>query len=246
MTAREKLFEYLKTFPNAIIAQPVITNIDFTPFDFSRGTIQDPTALALITDAFLEVLEVSKFDLLAALPISGVSITTALSLRTKKPFVIVREDQKRPGRPRIMGSHNFLKPGMSVLMVDDWIASGKNKHGGLKLLEDAGAKVEAIACLGDFDMEESERGPMHELQERGIKIVTLIKWSELCRLQHEGGVMDDEFYALSVARLKTGAFSNDSQGNLTRSAAYLRKRGVKIEPALKEFFQKHGVDVSGL
>lgn len=246
MTAREKLLQYLSTYKDVIIPAPTLTNIGFTPFDVSRGVLQDPEVLELITAAFLETADFSAYDCFAALPISGISITTALALATKKPFVIVREEVKRAGRPQIMGGNNFLKAGSRVCMVDDWIASGLNKQGALKLLDEAGAKVDMIACLGDFDMDENERGYVRELRARGIGIVTLLTWTELLDAQYNAGTMDKELYEMSMLRLQTGSFADDSKGNLTRSANYLRKLGIKLNPQVKEFLKEKGVEVSGL
>ena len=245
MTARENLLHRLATYPDVIIPVPTLTNIGFTPFDFSRGVLQDPTVLESIVPAFLEKGDFQKYDLFAALPISGISIATALALVIKKPFVIVREEVKRPGRPQIMGGNNFLKPGSRVCIIDDWIASGLNKHAALKLLDEAGAKVEMIACLGDFDMDENERGYVHDFQKRGIEILTLLTWTELLGAQYKAGTMDKELYELSMLRLRTGSFADDSKGNLTRCAAYLRKLGVTLNSQVKEFMMKKGVDVSG-
>lgn len=246
MTAREELLQYLATYRDVIIPAPTLTNIGFTPFDVSRGVLQDPAVLELIAGAFLEQTNFDAYDCFAALPISGISIATALALAVKKPFVIVREEVKRPGRPQIMGGINFIKVGSRVCMIDDWIASGLNKQGAFKLLDEAGAKVDMIACVGDFDMDENERGYMQELKAREIKIVTLLTWSELLGAQYKAGTMDKELYELSMLRLRTGAFSDDSKGNLTRCAVYLLKLGVKLNPQVKEFLRKKGVEVGGL
>lgn len=241
MTAKEKLLQYLATYPNLFIFQPVVTNVGFAPIDFSRGVLQDPVVLDLIAKAFLEEFDFDQFDVLAALPVCGISIATVLAMATKKPFVVVREEVKRPGRPKVMGGINFLNGGEKVVIVDDWLASGLNKKGAFSLLEDFKVKIEAIASFGDFDMREDERIYLHELRDQGLNFFILFKWSQLSEAQFKAGTIDKDFHELNLARLNPSDFADNSKGLLSRTLEYIQRHKIIVDPAIEEFFKQKGL-----
>jgi adenine phosphoribosyltransferase len=89
----------------------------------------------------------------------------------KLPFSVIGEDyQLEYGTDRIEIHTDALKPGETVLLVDDLIATGGTAMAGINLLERAGAKV--IGCSFVIDL--PELGGADKLRARGMAVSSLI------------------------------------------------------------------------
>lgn len=69
----------------------------------------------------------------------------------------------------------FIAPGDNVLLVDDFLANGEAAFGGIKLLEQAGAKIGGVGVV----IAKAFQPGMHKLREAGYRVEPLASVSRL-------------------------------------------------------------------
>ena len=122
-------------------------------FDGRRITLH-PKGISLFAKAILELIDVRTLDAVGGPSIGADPIATAVSifalLEQKKelPAFLVRKEMKQHGlQKQIEGLE--LKPGMKVLIVEDVITTGGSVRNTISVVEQTGAKVQAVICLLD-------------------------------------------------------------------------------------------------
>lgn len=92
-------------------------------------------------------------DRLAGPELGAVALAAAAAMEAGKPFVIVRNQKKGYGSGKLI--EGTLKPGESVVIVEDILTTGGQVVEAAKSLEAAGAKV--VKLLGVLDRLEGAR-----------------------------------------------------------------------------------------
>jgi orotate phosphoribosyltransferase len=87
------------------------------------------------------------FDLLAGPELGAVAIVAALSLVSRKPFVIVRKGEKEYGTKKAMEGR--AEAGQRVVIVEDVVTSGGAALQAVDKLRDAGLEVAGLLCVVD-------------------------------------------------------------------------------------------------
>ena len=128
-----------------------------------------------------------SFDRIASVPVAGIPFATCLSIKLRKPLVIVRKEAKTHGRgKRIEG---IIKPGDRVLLVDDLITTGRSLRSTAKALRGEGGVVEDALVL--IDRQEGGRGA---LASDGIKLHSLAEITEVAKVLYEEALIGEEEY----------------------------------------------------
>ena len=138
-----------------------------------------PDALDEVVEAVLEIADVDV-DRIVTMEAMGIPIATALSLRTRIPFTIVRKRQYGlPGETEVVQetgySHNpmfinGLGPGMRVLVVDDIISTGGTLLAILRALREIGVEVANVVMVVD-----KGDGRRRIREELGIDVKVLVR-----------------------------------------------------------------------
>jgi uridine monophosphate synthetase len=106
-----------------------------------------PGALRQAASAYRQKLETLTFDLLAATPLAGLPIGTAISLDMDVPLIYPRQTPKSYGTgKRIEG---VWQTGQKAVIVDDLITSGDSLLQGIASLKAAGLQVTDAVVLID-------------------------------------------------------------------------------------------------
>jgi orotate phosphoribosyltransferase len=117
----------------------------------------------------------SGIKFLAGLELGGVAISTALSLTTGLPQVLVRKQSKSYGTPKSIEGPDVT--GHRVLVVEDVITTGGQVVASASDLRNAGAQVEFVLCVLD------RRTPIEprteRLSEEGLSVLHLYTLDEL-------------------------------------------------------------------
>ena len=110
----------------------------------------------MFAHAILELVDLSRCDAVGGPSIGADPIATAVSIfalleRHKElPVFLVRKEPKRYGlQKQVEGAD--LKPGMSVLLVEDIVTTGQSLLNAVSVVEQCGAKVAQVVCLLDRD-----------------------------------------------------------------------------------------------
>ena len=122
-----------------------------------------PDALRQAAAAYGSILDKMTFDLLAATPLAGLPIGTAISLEMNVPLVYARPTAKGYGTGKQI--EGKWEAGQRAVMVDDLITSGDSLLQGIKMLKSAGLIVtEAVVLL------DREQGGREMLESHGYTL----------------------------------------------------------------------------
>lgn len=137
-----------------------------------RVLVSFPAALRQATAAYRTVLDALPFDLLAATPLAGLPIGTALCLDMDKPLIYPRKTAKSYGTGKnIEGRYSI---GQMVVVIDDLITSGDSILETIATVKSAGLKVHDAVVLID-----REQGGREMLESQGYRVHAVATLREL-------------------------------------------------------------------
>jgi orotate phosphoribosyltransferase len=137
-----------------------------------RVLVSFPTALRQIAAAYQEQLQAISFDLLAATPLAGLPIGTAVALEMDRPLIYPRKEMKGYGTGKqIEGKWEI---GQTAVVLDDLITSGDSLLETITTLKASGLHVQDTLVLVD-----REQGGKAALQEQGYQLHSVISLSHL-------------------------------------------------------------------
>ncbi len=128
-----------------------------------RVLVSYPEALRAATAAYRTVLDALPFDLLAATPLAGLPIGTALCLDMDRPLIYPRKTAKSYGTGKnIEGRYSI---GQTVVVIDDLVTSGDSILETIAAIKAAGLKVHDAVVLID-----REQGGREMLAAQGYQL----------------------------------------------------------------------------
>ncbi|WP_420644095.1 orotate phosphoribosyltransferase [Candidatus Leptofilum sp.] len=128
-----------------------------------RLLVSHPAALRQATAAYRSVLEKLSFDLLAATPLAGLPLGTALCLDMDKPLIYPRKTAKSYGTGKQI--EGVWQVGQTAVVIDDLITSGDSILQAIVALKASGLQVNEAVVLID-----REQGGIANMQEHGYKL----------------------------------------------------------------------------
>ena len=128
-----------------------------------RVLVSFPEALRQATAAYRTVLDGLEFDLLAATPLAGLPIGTALCLDLDKPLIYPRKTAKSYGTGKNIEGRWSI--GQTAVIIDDLITSGDSLLETIATIKAAGLKVHDAVVLID-----REQGGRELLAEQGYRL----------------------------------------------------------------------------
>jgi uridine monophosphate synthetase len=155
---------------------------------------------ALLRDVAREMAASARklaFDRIAAIPLAGLPIGTALALEMERPMIYPRPQVKAHGRQRAIEGE--FSPGETILVVDDLITRGTSKIEAVEPLENAGLNVSDVLVLID-----REQGGAQDLAERGYQLHAVLLLSDILSTLKESGRITAEQYT-EVSEYLSGA-----------------------------------------
>ncbi|MAG76041.1 MAG: adenine phosphoribosyltransferase [Colwelliaceae bacterium] len=122
---------------------------------------EDPTVFSRLVSDLIKPFSKTKYNKVAGLDALGFVLASAVSLKTKKPLVLIRKEGKLPGLKKTSTSFidysrhkktfeinkSSISKGDRVLIVDEWIETGTQAKAAIKLIEKLGGKVAGIAVI---------------------------------------------------------------------------------------------------
>ncbi|MDD1668853.1 MAG: orotate phosphoribosyltransferase [Methanomicrobiales archaeon] len=133
-----------------------------------KSALTDPGVLSAVA---LEIAGRYDFEAVAGVAVGGIPIAVAVSLAAGKPYAVVRREEKGHGtKGRIIGQVS----GRSTLLVEDVTTSGGSVLSAVRILREAGAKVDTVITIVD-----REEGAAGFLAAEGVKLIALVTLKEL-------------------------------------------------------------------
>ncbi|MDP3998075.1 MAG: hypothetical protein Q8P89_00460 [bacterium] len=125
-----------------------------------------------------------KYDSCLGIPDAANPLATAFSLETETPQIYLRKEEK-VGHG-IGGSFMTpFNPGETVLLIDDLVTKADSKLETIKVLENAGLKVNDVLVLVD-----REQGGAKQLADAGYILHSALRFSKLLDFYHRFGTID--------------------------------------------------------
>lgn len=118
-----------------------------------------------------EIVKKYDFDVVAGVAVGGVPLAVATALAAKKPFAIIRAQEKDHGKKSLIIGH---VKGKNIILVEDVTTSGGSALYGISMLREAGARADRVVTVVD-----REQGAAATLKEHSIELCPLVKVSEL-------------------------------------------------------------------
>lgn len=125
-----------------------------------RVVVSYPHALRQVAAAYRTVLETLSFDLLAATPLAGLPIGTAICLDMNMPLIYPRKTAKSYGTGKDIEGRWSI--GQTAVVIDDLITSGDSILQTIATLKAAGLRVTDAVVLID-----REQGGRHTMEQAG-------------------------------------------------------------------------------
>ena len=140
-----------------------------------RLLVSFPAALRQATAAYAGVLAALDYDLLAATPLAGLPIGTALCLHLDKPLIYPRKTAKSYGTGKNIEGRWSI--GQTVVVIDDLITSGDSVLETIASVKAAGLHVHDAVVLID-----REQGGREMLARQGYRVQPVMTLRQL--LEH--------------------------------------------------------------
>ena len=137
-----------------------------------RLLVSYPAALRQAVAAYRTVLDTLSFDLLAATPMAGLPLGTALCLDMDKPLIYPRKTAKSYGTGKQI--EGVWQVGDTAVIIDDLITSGDSILQAIVALKASGLQVNDAVVLID-----REQGGVENMQEQGYKLHAAITISRV-------------------------------------------------------------------
>jgi orotate phosphoribosyltransferase len=158
-----------------------------------------PDAFREICDFYTETITnqigLKNFDRIAAVPITGIPFASQVAYNLKKPLLYVRKGVRLHGRERRV--EGVLVSGDRVLLVDDLVSTGVTlKHAAEAIRAEGGIVTQTVAFL------DREEGGKEKIGEAEIKLIAMLKISEIANNLYELGAIDAESKKTILKQIK--------------------------------------------
>lgn len=159
-----------------------------------RLLVSFPEILRLAAAVYRRILEKMAFDVLAATPLAGLPIGTAICLEMNVPLIYPRQRPKGYGTGKQI--EGVWQSGQTAVMVDDLVTSGDSLLQGIAFLEEAGLRVKDAVVLID-----RQQGGRETLEARGYRLHSAITLSQLLDVLQDMGRITGEVKRDVLAQL---------------------------------------------
>jgi len=137
-----------------------------------KNAITDPQILDLIADLIKMDIKDDEIDKIAGPALGAVPIATAISLKTKKPLIIIRKEKKEYGTSKLI--EGKIKKGEKIAIVEDVTTTGNSLLRAIKVIEENGGRVKRAFVIVD-----REEGAEENLEREGFILEPLFSISQM-------------------------------------------------------------------
>ncbi len=192
-----------------------------------RPLASDPKILKKLAEHLLEILpKDNKLDLICGVPYAALPMATVMSLLSEIPLIMKRKEAKGYGTKKLI--EGIYKQGQSCLLVEDVITSGKSLLETIVEVEKEGLKVSDIVVVLD-----RQQGGKELLEQKGYRVHTLFTITEVVKILHEAGEIDDE----QVAKIHDFLAGKQVKFEEEKRLSYEQKLEITKHPTAQKLLQ---------
>ncbi len=159
-----------------------------------RVLVSFPDALREVAGAYRTVLEWLEFDVMAATPLTGLPIGTAIALDMNRPLIYPRKTAKSYGTGKAI--EGVYEIGDRAVIIDDLITSGDSIIQTIAALKAAGLRVTDAVVLID-----REQGGAKALRKDGYRLHSIMSLPYLLNVLHEQERISEKRYHKTIKSL---------------------------------------------
>jgi orotate phosphoribosyltransferase len=131
------------------------------------------TIVNVVAEIMKPLISSRMVSKLASIELKGALLLPSIAGMLKMPCVVIRKESKTYGlTDRITGGE--IRKDDHVVFFDDVITSGASKLDAIKLIEEAGGKIEAVVVVVD-----REQGGKEDLEKQGYRVKSVTTISEI-------------------------------------------------------------------
>lgn len=175
---REYLIEQLYEIGSIKLGEFTLKSGLKSPIYFDmRLLISHPKLLKLTGDLMKEIIDEKKldFDIICGVPYAAIPLSTALSLKTDKPMILKRKDEKQYGTKKML--EGCYKTNDRCLIIEDVVVYGDSILETVHSLKEQEVFVkDAIVILDRC------QGARQNIEEHGIKFHSILTSQEVMDL----------------------------------------------------------------
>ncbi|MBU4246427.1 MAG: phosphoribosyltransferase family protein [Nanoarchaeota archaeon] len=184
-SAEAIVFEGKKNFPQGWT----------TPIYFDvRHILSSPRNFDILTDLLSERVREINPDKIAGAFTGGIPLATAVSLKTNIPMIFVRKELPEKMKSQIEG---YLKPGETVLLIDDITRSGESKLGFINGLRQAGGEITDTIVVVEYGI-----GSREVLKKAGVALTSLATVKDILAHMKKSRKMNETDYNALISKFK--------------------------------------------
>ena len=173
----------MKCIEEKILKDGVVINNSILKVDSFLNHQVDPHAVDAFAKEVKKEFADTKVDIILTIETSGIAVAYAVAQVFNVPLVFAKKttsmttvDEYYKAKIKsftrncvsdVIVSKKFIKPGMNVLIADDFLAEGNAALGLTKICHDAGANVVGVTAV----IEKIFQGGRYKLEDMGIKVV---------------------------------------------------------------------------
>ncbi len=192
-----------------------------------RPLASDPKILKKLAEHLLEILpKDNKLDLICGVPYAALPMATVMSFLSEIPLIMKRKEAKGYGTKKLI--EGIYKQGQSCLLVEDVITSGKSLLETIAEVEKEGLKVSDIVVVLD-----RQQGGKEFLEQKGYRVYTLFTMTEVVKILHEAGEIDDE----QVAKIHDFLAGKQVKFKEEKRLSYEQKLEITKHPTAQKLLQ---------
>ncbi|MBX4212131.1 orotate phosphoribosyltransferase [Candidatus Pacearchaeota archaeon] len=116
----------------------------------------DPVMRQFVAKQFIKIIDYESIlpEVIASVPIGGVSFGTTLADKFYVPFIFVREEPKTHGtRRQIEGMENI--EGKRIVLIEDMISTGRTAAKSVQAIRDAKGSIDWCLSIVDYGFDEA-------------------------------------------------------------------------------------------
>ena len=148
-----------------------------------RIIVSYPALLETVGDAFWNLIESCKFDLICGVPYTALPIATVISVHHRIPMIMRRKEVKAYGTKKSL--EGAYTPNQTCVVIEDLITSGASVLETIEPIEQEQLKVRDIAVLID-----REQGGRQKLESLGYNVHALFTMTEILDILLEAKKID--------------------------------------------------------
>ncbi len=153
----------------------------------NRIALSYPDIRTYICQKIVELIEdkFGKVDVIAGVATAGIPQAALVAAAMGLPLIYVRSSEKKHGMTNKI--EGVIKPGQSVVVIEDLISTGKSSLNAVDAIRDAGANVKGMVAIFTYGLKKAS----DNFENANCKLVTLSDYENLVKLATENNYISD-------------------------------------------------------